>query len=111
MRKFDTNGVRDAAFAINNGPLVDPWGMVIAPASFGTFSNLLLIGNSRTLGIHDSSIHAFNPATGALLGYMVNEGGALLEIKGLRGLVFGNGTNGGDPNTLYFCSGYNDRIA
>lgn len=109
VRKFDTNGVRDAAFAINNGPLVDPWGMVIAPASFGTFSNLLLIGNSRTLGIHGSSIHAFNPATGALLGYMVNEGGALLEIKGLRGLVFGNGTNGGDPNTLYFGSGYNDQ--
>ncbi|HEV7798946.1 MAG TPA: TIGR03118 family protein, partial [Pyrinomonadaceae bacterium] len=26
VRKFDTNGVRDAAFAINNGPLVAPWG-------------------------------------------------------------------------------------
>ena len=67
VRKFDTSGVRDAAFTINNGPVVDPWGMVIAPANFGTFSNLLLIGNSRTLGIPDSSIHAFNPATGALL--------------------------------------------
>src|SRR6185503_11124480 len=109
VRKFDTNGVRDAAFTINNGPLADPWGMVIAPATFGTFSNLLLIGNSRTLGINDSSIHAFNPATGALLGYMVDEGGSFLEIKGLRGLVFGNGTNGGDPNTLYFCSGTIDE--
>src|SRR5258705_4414550 len=92
VRKFDTNGVRDAAFAINNGPLVDPWGMVLAPASFGTFSNLLLVGNSRTLGVNDSGIHAFNPATRALAGYMVDEGGALLQIKGLRRLVFGNGT-------------------
>jgi len=111
VRKFDTNGVRDAAFAINNGPLVDPWGMVIAPASFGTFSNLLLVGNSRTQGLSESSIHAFNPATGALAGYMVDEGGALLEIKGLRGLVFGNGTNGGDPNTLYFSSGITNETS
>jgi uncharacterized protein (TIGR03118 family) len=109
VRKFDTNGVRDAAFAINNGPLADPWGMVIAPASFGTFSNLLLVGNSRTLGVNDSGIHAFNPATGALAGYMVDEGGALLQIKGLRGLVFGNGTNGGDPNTLYFSRGITEE--
>jgi uncharacterized protein (TIGR03118 family) len=27
VRKFDTNGVRDAAFAINNGPLAEPWGL------------------------------------------------------------------------------------
>jgi len=65
VRKFDTNGVRDAAFAINNGPLADPWGMVIAPANFGTFSNSLLVGNSRSLGIQDPSISAFNPATWA----------------------------------------------
>jgi uncharacterized protein (TIGR03118 family) len=109
VRKFDTNGVRDAAFAINNIGLADPWGMVVAPASFGAFSNMLLVGNAHTLGVHDSSIHAFNPATGALLGYMVDEGGALLEIKGLRGLVFGNGTNGGDPNTLYFAGGITEE--
>jgi len=108
VRKFDTNGVRDAAFAINNGPLADPWGMVIAPASFGTFSNSLLVGNSRTLGLQEPSITAFNPATGALVGYMFDEGGSALQIKGLRGLVFGNGTNGGQPNTLYFSSGITD---
>ena len=109
VRKFDTNGVRDAAFAINNGPLADPWGMVIAPASFGTFSNLLLVGNSLTLGLQEPSITAFNPATGALVGYMFDEGGSVLQIKGLRGLVFGNGTNGGDPNTLYFSRGITEE--
>ena len=25
VRKFDTNGVRDTGFAINNGPLAEPW--------------------------------------------------------------------------------------
>ncbi len=111
VRKFHTNGVRDTAFAINNGPLSNPWGLAIAPANFGAFSNLLLVGNSRSLGIHDPSINAFNPATGALVGNMVDEGGAALEIKGLRALVFGNGINGGDLNTLYFSSGITDQTS
>lgn len=104
VRKFDTNGVRDPAFAINNGPLFDPWGMVIAPANFGAFSNQLLVGNSSSLGIHNASISAFDPATGAFVGNMVDESGAALEIEQLQGLVFGNGVNGGDPNTLYFAA-------
>jgi uncharacterized protein (TIGR03118 family) len=102
VRKFDTNGVRDTAFAINNGPLVAPWGMAMSPANFGAFSNALLVGNSRPLGNHNPTISAFDPATGALIGNMVDENGAALEIDQLRALVFGNGVNGGDANTLYF---------
>jgi len=92
----------DLGFAINNGPLVAPWGMAISPANFGAFSNALLVGNSRPLGNHNPTISAFNPATGALIGNMVDESGAALEIDQLRALVFGNGVNGGDPNSLYF---------
>jgi uncharacterized protein (TIGR03118 family) len=102
VRKFDTNGVRDTAFAINNGPLVAPWGMAISPLNFGLFGNALLVGNSRPLGNHNPTISAFNSATGALIGSMVDESDAPLEIDKLRALVFGNGVNGGDPNTLYF---------
>jgi uncharacterized protein (TIGR03118 family) len=40
VRKFDTNGVRDNAFAINNGPLATPWGLAIAPGDFGGFSKI-----------------------------------------------------------------------
>jgi uncharacterized protein (TIGR03118 family) len=105
VRKFDTNGVRDTAFEINNGPLSAPWGMALSPASFGAFSNALLVGNSQPRGIQDAAISAFNPATGALIGSMVDESGAALEIDHLRGIVFGNGVNGGDPNTLYFSAG------
>jgi uncharacterized protein (TIGR03118 family) len=106
VRKFDTNGVRDMAFKIDNGPLVAPWGIAISPANFGGFSNALLVGNSRLLGIPDDScISAFNPTTGALIGSMVDEGGSGLQIDQLRALIFGNGVNGGDPNTLYFSAG------
>lgn len=102
VRKFDTNGVRDPAFAINTGPLVAPWGMAISPVNFGLFGNTLLVGNSRPLGNHNPTISAFNPATGAFIGSMVDESDAPLEIDKLRALVFGNGVNAGDPNTLYF---------
>lgn len=102
VRKFDTNGVRDLSFAINNSPVANPYGIVIAPANFGAFSNLLLVGNSRTLGIHDASINAFNPATGAHVGNMVDGGGTTIELPKLKDLAFGNGVNGGDANTLYF---------
>ncbi|HEX9629282.1 MAG TPA: TIGR03118 family protein, partial [Pyrinomonadaceae bacterium] len=99
VRKFDTNGVRDLTFGINNGPLNAPWGAVIAPASFGIFGGALLIGN---FGEGNPSIHAFNPSTGAFLGTLQNEAGVGIEIDELWGLIFGNGGNGGDPGTLYF---------
>lgn len=105
VRKFDMNGVRDSAFTANNGPLASPWGMAIAPPDFGPFSNLLVVGNFRSLGVHNPSINVFNAATGLLIGHMSNGSGAALEIDKLRALVFGNGTNGGDPNTLYFSAG------
>lgn len=105
VRKFDMNGVRDAGFTINSGIVNWPWGMVIAPANFGAFSNALLVGNNRNGGASSSSINAFNPTTGALLGQMVDGGGGALQISELRALVFGNGVNAGDPATLYFSAG------
>jgi uncharacterized protein (TIGR03118 family) len=102
VRRFNTNGVRDLTFGINNGPLNAPWGFTIAPASFGIFGGALLVGN---FGEGNPSIHAFNPTTGAFLGTLQNEAGIGIEIPGLWGLTFGNGGNGGDVNTLYFAAG------
>jgi uncharacterized protein (TIGR03118 family) len=110
VRKFDTDGVRDAAFAINNGPLAEPWGLAIAPATSGPFGNFLYVGNVRTLGISNSSINSFNPATGALFGTMTDGSGAALQIDKLRALAFGNGVNGGDLNTLYFSANIFDNF-
>ena len=65
VRRFNTSGVRDLTFGINNGELNAPWGIVIAPATFGIFGNALLVGN---FGEGNPSIHAYNPTTGAFLG-------------------------------------------
>jgi uncharacterized protein (TIGR03118 family) len=102
VRRFNTNGVRDLTFGINNGPLNSPWGITIAPASFGIFGGGLLVGN---FGEGNPSIHAFNPTTGAFLGTLQNEAGDGIVIDELWALQFGNGGAGGDVNTLYFAAG------
>src|SRR5436190_22825446 len=49
VRRFNTNGVRDLTFGINGNTttarLNAPWGITIAPASFGIFGGALLVGN------------------------------------------------------------------
>ena len=106
IRKFNTDGVRDLTFAINNGALNSPWGMVIAPATFGIFGNALLVGN---FGEGNPSIHAYNATTGAFLGTLQNEAGDGIVIDELWALQFGNGGNGGDVNTLYFSAGIGEE--
>src|SRR5439155_15483781 len=108
VRKFDTNGVRDVAFAANGGsavPLDAPWGLVIAPASFGIFGGALLVGNFSDNGI----INAFNPSTGSFLGTLKDESGNNIINDELWALVFGNGGSGGDPSTLYFSAGTSEE--
>ncbi|HEX8355688.1 MAG TPA: TIGR03118 family protein [Pyrinomonadaceae bacterium] len=106
VRRFNANGVRDLTFGINNGPLNSPWGVTVAPASFGLFGGALLVGN---FGRGNPSIHAFNPTSGAFLGTLRDEGGNGIRIDELWDLKFGNGGNGGDVNTLYFTAGIGEE--
>jgi uncharacterized protein (TIGR03118 family) len=101
VRRFNTDGVRDLTFGINNGVLDAPWGVAIAPASFGIFGSALLVGNFSDAGL----INAYNPTTGAFLGTLKNEAGQNIGIDGLWALNFGNGVGGGDTGTLYFTAG------
>src|SRR4051812_8133848 len=106
VRRFNANGVRDLTFGINNGPLNSPWGLTLAPASFGIFGGALLVGN---FGEGNPSIHAFNPTTGAFLGTLQDESGNGIEIDELWALSFGNGGSGGDVNTMYFTAGVGEE--
>ncbi len=106
VRRFNANGVRDLTFGINNGPLNAPWGITIAPATFGIFGSALLVGN---FGEGNPSIHAFNPTTGAFLGTIQDESGNGIVIDELWALQFGNGGSGGDVNTLYFTAGIGEE--
>jgi uncharacterized protein (TIGR03118 family) len=99
---FDLNG-NFVQRLISQGALNSPWGLALAPADFGKFSNDLLVGNHG-----DGLINAFDPATGALLGTLSDTLGNPIQNDGLWGLTFGNGGNGGDTNKLYFTAGLND---
>ncbi len=95
---FNTDGTFVKRFA-SNGTLNSPWGVVMTPASFGAFSNDILVGN-----FGDGAINAFDPATGNFLGQLNGPGGTPLTNSGLWGLVFGAGGTG-NPDTLYFTAG------
>ena len=99
VSKFDTSG-NFLGRLVSNGPLDGPWGLAIAPASFGLFGGALLVGNFSDNGL----INAFNKTTGAFLGTLQNEAGQPIVIDELWGLRFGNGA-ATDANTLYFAAG------
>jgi len=96
---FDFNG-NLLTHLISGGALNSPWGVAIAPASWGAFSNALLVGN-----FGDGTINAFNATSGAPLGTLVSPAGSSLVNPGLWALIFGNGKSGGDTNTLYITAG------
>jgi uncharacterized protein (TIGR03118 family) len=94
---------------IVGGPLASPWGVALAPMSFGKFGGDLLVGNfSFVSGVADV-INAFNPMTDALAGSIdVNPGTAMGNTAGgLWSIVFGGGGMDGTPNTLFFTDGIN----
>ncbi|MGO4390677.1 TIGR03118 family protein [Variovorax sp. M-6] len=97
---FDTAGHLVKRLVPVGGALNAPWGMAMAPANFGAFSNALLVAN-----VGDGKIHAFNPATGALMGTLSMMDGNPIVIDGLRGIAFGNGIDNQPANTLFFAAG------
>jgi uncharacterized protein (TIGR03118 family) len=96
---FDMNGNLVSTFVAAGGKLNAPWGVVAAPATFGTFSNAILVGN-----FGDGTINAFD-TTGKFLGQLSDSSNNVLVNPGLWDMVFGGGGTSGDPGTLYFTAG------
>ena len=98
---FDTSG-NFIKRLVSHGPLNSPWGLALAPSTFGTFANELLVGNFK-----DGHINVFDPSTGASLGALTNAQGKPIIIGGLWDLQFGNNGGAGSANTLFFSAGLN----
>jgi uncharacterized protein (TIGR03118 family) len=84
---------------VTRGALDSPWGLAIAPATFGKFAGALLVGN-----FGDGHINAYNPATGRHLGELRSADGKPIVIDGLWGLRVGNG-NAASPSEVLFSAG------
>jgi uncharacterized protein (TIGR03118 family) len=104
VAEFTESGVLEKT--ITNNALASPWGVAIAPMSFGKFGGDLLVGNfSFVSGVADV-INAFNPVTDQLVGsFDVNVGSN--TPGGLWSIVFGGSMSDGNPNTLFFTDGIN----
>lgn len=86
-------------------PLNQPWGMAVAPSTFGTLAGTLLVSNNTSNG----TINGFSLTTGKLVGTIKNSAGKPIVIPGLWGIEFGGGsTSNGKKNSLYFTSGPSD---
>jgi uncharacterized protein (TIGR03118 family) len=92
---------------ITNNALASPWGVAIAPSSFGQFGGDLLVGNFSFVPGMADVINAFNPVTDALVGSIDVNPGAGNTAGGLWSLVFGGSMSDGTPDTLFFTDGIN----
>ncbi|GAA5201773.1 TIGR03118 family protein [Rugosimonospora acidiphila] len=81
---------------VSHGPLDAPWGVAIAPASFGKFSGELLVGN-----FGNGRINVFDPATGRLRGSLTNSSGKPIAIDGLWALLVGNTAFAGTDSVVF----------
>jgi uncharacterized protein (TIGR03118 family) len=66
---------------VAKGELDAPWGLAIAPSSFGSFAGSLLVGN-----FGNGWINAYDPNAGTSLGWLSDSKGNALAIPGLWAL-------------------------
>jgi uncharacterized protein (TIGR03118 family) len=96
-----TPGLPDGtARLVTRDHLDSPWGLALAPSSFGTLAGSLLVGN-----FGDGHINVYDAATGAFKDTLKDPDGEPIQIDGLWALKVGNGGAGGDANTVYFTAG------
>ena len=89
----------------DQGKLNSPWGIVIAPPTFGALANDLLVAN-----FGDNNIVALDPNTGEFIDYLRNADGKPLAVEGVWALTFGNGVSLGDAKALYYSAGPNKEF-
>jgi len=102
VNTFNLDGSGQQRFA-QHGQLNSPWGVALAPVSFGQFAGDILIGN-----FGNGHINVYSP-TGEFLDKLRDEHGQAIVIDGLWTLRVGNGGNGGSANAVYFTAGPNDE--
>jgi uncharacterized protein (TIGR03118 family) len=95
---FDFNGRLERRL-VTGGVLDGPWGMVVAPHTWGKFADALLVGNEE-----GGQINAFDPHSGRFLGTVRDAHGKQIGEDGLWGMAFGNGVFG-TPDDLVISIG------
>lgn len=103
LEQIDITGKVIAKFKVGK-MLNSPWGMALAPSTWGRYAGKLLVGN-----FGDGRITAFDLPTHAQIGQLKTPKGQALVIPGLWGLMPGNGASAGPTTSVYFTAGPNDE--
>ena len=86
-----------------------PFGLVLAPTDFGSFSHKLIVGQFGS-----GEILAFNAITGRFEGKLRDQNNNVIVLPGLWGISFGAGQpspqNSGPANALFFNAGINQGM-
>ena len=88
----------------SGGTLNAPWGLAVAPSSFGSAAGDLLVGN-----FGDGHINIYDPNTHAFLGQVLDASNHPVVIDGLWAISPGNDAMAGSSHLLYFTAGPNDE--
>jgi uncharacterized protein (TIGR03118 family) len=95
-------GPHGKARLISHSALDSPWGVTLAPSTFGAFAGDLLVGN-----FGNGHINAFNPKNGHFIGEVTDATGKPFTEDHLWSLQFGSGGKNVSPDTLIFSAGIN----
>lgn len=99
--EFDLDG-RLVARVGAMGPLAEPWGLALAPRTFGRFGGNLLVANFGSGRIEAYVRHG---GGWSYAGQLAGRGKRPLTVVGLWGISFGNGGMAGPKDTLFFAAG------
>ncbi len=100
---YNTDGTFNRRFS-GDASLYAPWGLTLAPLTFGSFGGDLLVGN-----FGNGEINAFNPVNGTFVGTLDSQNNQPLVNDSLWFIGFRTGGAGVDPNALYFTAGLADE--
>jgi len=104
--EYSPDGVLIATVASQgkkNAPLNAPWGLAVAPASYGVYGGDLLVGNFGS-----GRIDAYQPVSTthfAYKGQLRVANGAPITEDGLWAIAFGNDSAAGPSTSLFFAAG------
>ena len=99
--EFDLEG-RLVARVAHGGDLAEPWGLALAPRSFGRFGGDLLVASFGS-----GRIDAYRRTASGWRheGTLAGRNGRPLVVGGIWGIAFGNGADAGPRDTLYAAAG------
>jgi len=80
-----------------------PWGMSLVTSAMVS-TTTLVVGN-----FGDGHLTAIDPATGAIVGQLMDDARAPIAIDGLWGIALGTGVQNARPDGLYFAAGPDDE--